>query len=147
MEFQSHNLIGWCGNYLTWTGLPYHKPLSFTAHFQFTEAQQAFSKIPIATASPWYEDGLYSPFLFGGSLGLRLYLLLFYSCGDDKQSWAAEEVGQTVSSHWCHWTTPHTQGCVLVRFLHGWVGGWMDGWMDGWVDSAIQLFSQLFSQS
>ena len=31
-EFQRQNLIGWWGNYLTCTGLPYHKPLSFAYH-------------------------------------------------------------------------------------------------------------------
>ena len=36
VEFQPHNLIGWCGNYLTCTGLPYHKALSFT-HHTFTD--------------------------------------------------------------------------------------------------------------
>ena len=45
MEFQGHNLIGWCGNYLPCTGLPY------SSHFtdllstpQITEAQQTTSK-------------------------------------------------------------------------------------------------------
>ena len=31
-EFQHHYLIGWFGNYLTCTGLPYHKPLTCTQH-------------------------------------------------------------------------------------------------------------------
>ena len=35
-EFRRDNLIGWCGNYLTCTGLPYRKPLSFT-HHTFTD--------------------------------------------------------------------------------------------------------------
>ena len=52
-EFRRHNLIGSCANYLTYTGLSYHKPLSFTghtlqtysAHHQFAEPmQQATSK-------------------------------------------------------------------------------------------------------
>ena len=59
-----HNLIGRYGNYLTCTGLPYHKHLAlhvlitllqtYLAHLQFTEAQQATSKAleSIATASP-----------------------------------------------------------------------------------------------
>ena len=35
-EFWQQNLTGWCGNYLTYTGLPYHKVLSFT-HHTFTD--------------------------------------------------------------------------------------------------------------
>ena len=35
-EFRRYNLIGCCSNYLTCTGLPYCKPLTFT-HHTFTD--------------------------------------------------------------------------------------------------------------
>ena len=36
-KFGWDDLIGWCGNYLTCTGLPYRKPPSFTHHTRPTD--------------------------------------------------------------------------------------------------------------
>ena len=70
-EFRQQNLIGRCGNYLTWTGFPYHKPLN---HHTFTDLLttppicwnpanniQGLVAESIATASPWCKAVLYSP--------------------------------------------------------------------------------------
>ena len=87
-EFRWHNLIGWFGNYLTCTGLPYCKPLSFT-HQTFTDP----------------------PFLFGGRSGYNTkHGIECPRSGDNsvlnQARWVLGEVFQKY--HWQIWSGVQT---------------------------------------